>query len=330
MTRLAHARVRTEGYDALLLLKKAGLTAAQIDDPASRINVRDQVRFLNLAAEALHDDLLGFHLAQVAELREAGLLYYIMSSSEMLTEALQRCGRYSSIVNEGIRLKYDDRNDLRVAFDCVAVSRHLDRHQVEFVAATLVRISRQLTGRELTPSRVKFVHHRNKVSHELSQLLGRKIQFGASTDEIVFAAPAASAPLLCADMYLNRLLTKYCEEALARRPSHFGVFRPVIENAIVPLLPHGGVQVDDIARRLSLTQRTLARRLSMEGTTFSGVLEDLRSDLARRYLTDKTLSISHIAWLLGYQEASAFAHAFKRWTGKTPREARRELSGSSG
>jgi AraC-like DNA-binding protein len=56
--------------------------------------------------------------------------------------------------------------------------------------------------------------------------------------------------------------------------------------------------------------------------TFAGILADLRVDLAKRHLTDEDLAISQIAWLLGYQEVSAFAHAFKRRTGKTPREAR--------
>jgi AraC-like DNA-binding protein len=60
----------------------------------------------------------------------------------------------------------------------------------------------------------------------------------------------------------------------------------------------------------------------LEGVTFSEVLESLRGDLAKQYLSDADLSISRIAWLLGYQEVSAFTHAFKRWTGKTPREAR--------
>ena len=64
----------------------------------------------------------------------------------------------------------------------------------------------------------------------------------------------------------------------------------------------------------------------MEGVTFSEVLESLRSDLARRYLADESLSISQIAWLLGYQEVSAFTHAFKRWTGMTPREARTRIA----
>jgi AraC-like DNA-binding protein len=95
-----------------------------------------------------------------------------------------------------------------------------------------------------------------------------------------------------------------------------------LENEIVQLLPHGKTQMGEIARRLGMSKRTLARRLSSEGLTFAGILADLRVDLARRHLTDENLAISQIAWLLGYQEVSAFTHAFKRQTGKTPREVR--------
>ena len=95
-----------------------------------------------------------------------------------------------------------------------------------------------------------------------------------------------------------------------------------VENAIVPLLPHGAVRAPLIAAQLGLSQRTSARRLASEGVTFSAVLDSLRAGLAKQYLSDPDLSISQIAWLLGYQEVSAFTHAFKRWSGKTPREAR--------
>jgi len=56
--------------------------------------------------------------------------------------------------------------------------------------------------------------------------------------------------------------------------------------------------------------------------SFSKLLEDLKIHLAKRYLADKELSISQVAWLLGYQESGAFSRAFKRWTGETPRDAR--------
>jgi AraC-like DNA-binding protein len=66
----------------------------------------------------------------------------------------------------------------------------------------------------------------------------------------------------------------------------------------------------------------MARRLVAEGLTYSEILESLRRDLAGQYLAEPGLSISQVAWLLGYEETSAFTHAFKRWMGMTPREAR--------
>ena len=100
----------------------------------------------------------------------------------------------------------------------------------------------------------------------------------------------------------------------------------MVENAVVPLLPHGKAQTSEIARQLGVSQRTFARRLSQEGLTFSELLDSLRSDLAHRHLADQDLAISQIAWLLGYREVGAFSHAFKRWTGKTPGKARAEYA----
>jgi AraC-like DNA-binding protein len=90
------------------------------------------------------------------------------------------------------------------------------------------------------------------------------------------------------------------------------------------LLPHGKVQIKEVARKLGTGPRTLARRLASEGLTFRGVLDALRSDLAKRHLADHDLSISKIAWLLGYSDVSAFANAYKRRTGQTPRETRQQ------
>ena len=322
ITRLAYARAQAEGMNTDPLLKSAGITQQQIDDPAARLNVRDQISFLNLAADALQDDLLGFHLAQSCELRAIGLLYYVAASSETLGQALQQAARYSSFVIEGVSLKYGNGDDAGITFHYVGVSRHLDRHQMEFFATTTVRICRQLTGQRVTPIRVKFTHRRDPISSELAEFFGDNIEFGAAIDEIVFAPQIGLLPVVSADPYLNKLLINYCEEALARRPANLSSFRSAVENAIVPLLPHGKAQAAEIAGKLGVSQRTLARRLTLEGVTFSEVLESLKSSLAQRYLADESLSISQIAWLLGYQEVSAFTHAFKRWTGKTPREAR--------
>ena len=90
----------------------------------------------------------------------------------------------------------------------------------------------------------------------------------------------------------------------------------------MPLLPDGKANVKDVAQKLGMSQRTLARHLASEGLTFVGMLKELRVDLAKRDLADRDLSISQIAWLLGYKDVSSFTHAFKRWTGDTPRTTR--------
>jgi AraC-like DNA-binding protein len=141
-------------------------------------------------------------------------------------------------------------------------------------------------------------------------------------DEIAFEKRVAELPVVSADPYLNRLLLEYCEEALSHRRLTRGSFRSSVENVIAPLLPHGRARADIVAHELGVSPRTLARRLEAEDLTFSSLLQKLREDLARRYLADDHLSVSQIAWLLGYREIGAFSHAFKRMTGKTPREAR--------
>jgi AraC-like DNA-binding protein len=322
LTRLAYAHAKASGIDPKSFLKKASLTLDQIKNPDLRLRVDNQINFLTLVASALRDDLLGFHLAQPLDPRELGFLYYISASSETLGDALQRLARYASIANEGISLRYVDGKNIRMEFHYVGVSRHLDRHQIEFFATGLVRLCRYLTGTSLLPAHVRFTHRGDSKRRELIEFFGREIEFGATVDDVSFATTMKLMPIASADRYLNEFLIRYCEEALSRRSARRSSLRSTIENAIVPLLPHGLVSLEGIAGSLGLSQRTLARRLSSQKLTFSDILQDLRIDLAKRYLADRTLSISQIAWLLGYQEVSSFTHAFKSWTNKTPQQFR--------
>jgi AraC-like DNA-binding protein len=77
-----------------------------------------------------------------------------------------------------------------------------------------------------------------------------------------------------------------------------------------------------IAKALGMSERTLGRKLAQEGSSFMEVLQQLKSEIAVRYVEDPALPISRIAWLLGFEEVSSFSHAFKRWTGKSPRRMR--------
>ena len=79
-----------------------------------------------------------------------------------------------------------------------------------------------------------------------------------------------------------------------------------------------------MAKTLAVSVRTLSRKLGEEGTTYAEVVDGLRRSLALQYLREPGMSLSQIAWLLGYEGSTSFNHAFKRWTGRSPTETRNE------
>jgi AraC-like DNA-binding protein len=322
LTRLAADRVRRAGIKLQPLLSRVGLTVDQIDDPERRISASNQIAFLEAAAEALNDNLLGFSLAEEFDLRDLGLLYYVMASSDTLGDALKRAARYSRITNEAIVLEYQEAREPRLRLVYSGIPRHTDHQQIEFCIAAMVRASRVLSGRRFFPERVSFSHVRSGGIAKFIGSLGKDFEFGSDADEIDFPAGSAEWTLVDADARLNKILLKTCEESLSPRKSNTGRFRTAVENAISPLLPHGQAKASVAAKKLGMSERTLIRRLAEEGVTFNEILQQLKASLAIRYLEEDGMPISRIAWLLGFEEASSFSHACRRWTGKSPRELR--------
>jgi len=305
----------------------AGLTIGDIEDRKRRLDARGQVRMIQLAAEALQDDCFGFHLARDFQLGEVGLLYYVLASSERLADALRNAQRYLAINNEGVRLNVSSERALAIGLEYRNIDRLADRHQIEFWLITLVRICRTITSSRFAPTQIKLRHFRPETPADVRSYLGCEIDFAADRDETVFPLVTGSLPVVGADAHLNRLLLEYADEALCNRASGRASIRSQVEGQIAQLLPHGRANASEIALRLGMSRRTLARSLSAEGADFSGVLETFREALAKRYLREEELAISEIAWLLGYKEVSSFTHAFARWTRLTPKAFRNSNGG---
>ncbi|MCB5173889.1 AraC family transcriptional regulator [Microvirga lenta] len=324
LSKLAADRAALVGLDVGHLFRKAGISAVTATGSESRINVRNQIEFLNVTAEALQDKLLGFHLARESDLRELGALYYVMASAAKLGETVDYAVRYSFVINDAIQI-HKAANSLSMEFEHVGVERHIDTHQIEFWATSLLRMARIFTGRELVPVSAEFLHQSKGDVSELERYYGCGVNFGSQRDRIVFDPQDAELRNATADPFLNKFLVEYYEGILDRRQLKQNPLRIRVENAITPRLPHGAAVVGNIASDLGMSARTLSRRLAEEGLTFSGILDDIRSNLAIRYLQNNDLSISQIAWLLGYTEVSSFVHAFQRWTGKSPTHLRRQI-----
>jgi len=146
-----------------------------------------------------------------------GLLYYVMASSQTLGDALKRIARYSKITNEALVFGYREGNRLIVNLSYSGVPRHSDRHQIEFCMFAALRICRVLTGQNIVPQHFSFSHYRSQGTSEMARFVGTKVEFGADTDEFALNLDARALPLIHSDPYLNDLLLKYCEAALADR-----------------------------------------------------------------------------------------------------------------
>jgi AraC-like DNA-binding protein len=136
-------------------------------------------------------------------------------------------------------------------------------------------------------------------------------------------------PLVRADAGLCAVLERHARELLERLPratSLSGRIRQLVAGDLVKGVPSPA----EVARRLHMSGRTLQRRLREDGTSHRALVDELRRDLAMRYLGEREIGIAEVAFLLGFSEASAFHRAFRRWSGTTPSAYRRSLEDAVG
>ena len=290
-----------------------------------------QAKFLDYAAEALDDSAFGLHLAEMTDPRDAGILFYVASGAKDFGEALALFERYFRIVNEAVRFKLTrTREGLAAEVEFIGLRSHMVRQNAEFGISVILNALREMAGRKVRPTRAAFVHARNSDLRDFKSFYGCTVEFGraanegASSDLLEFSDAALAIPLITTDAKLIEALQPFCDMAAKERQTAAGTLRAAVESEAERMLPHGKATAQTVAKALALSVRTLSRRLAEEGTTYAGVLDQLRQSLALQYLTDPGISVSQIAWLLGYEGSTSFNHAFKRWTGHSPSAARNQ------
>ena len=307
------------------LLERAGISRHAFGGRPRRISAAAQSAFLECAAEALGDSAFGLHLAEAANPREAGLLFYVASASKNVSEALAHLERYLRIVNEAVRLQLKQAPDGVVGeFSFTSLARHGARQNVEFGVAIITKGLRELVGRNIRPMRVTFVHPRNSHLREFERFYLCPVEFAASSDQLSVFKETLALPLITEDPYLLEALQPLCEEAAKERRTAPGSLRSSLENEVQKLLRHGKAERHAVAKALGMSTRTLSGKLAEEDTTFEDVVDRMRQSLALQYIKERELSLSQIAWLIGYEGSTSLNHAFRRWTGRSPSAMRSE------
>ncbi len=324
-TRLALARLEREGQDGSRLLALSGLSAA-ILRRRQRFGLASQLRFLDLAAGALNDPCLGVRIAGELELRELGLVYYVVASARTAREGLTQLARYVGISNDSINIAVTEAGgSARVSLSFAGTSLpRSDRQFAELVVAAMLRAFREITQEPVVPTEVRFAHPAGAAVQEVAAALGvASVRFDAEDDGFTLDASVLALPLPGRDDYLQALIRDYCDEALGRRATESVGLRAVVEQEIGRLITTGQPTARAVATSLGMSLRTFTRRLAEQGTSFGDILDQQRRDLAMLYLDDPAISLGQMAWLLGYSETTSFNHAFRRWTGTSPSRLRR-------
>jgi AraC-like DNA-binding protein len=310
------------GIDPEPALIGAGISRRQLSQDDVGLPVGCQYRFLELAAAEANDQLLGLHVAAEMDLRSIGILFYLTGSAPTVSEALENLVRYSQTTNEALAVEISRRRD-----ETILAVRHVQefdephRQFFELLAHWFVRTLHKETNRDFTLSRVTFTHARNSDLKEVHHLLRCPVEFAQAVDSWILPQRVMDLPIVSGDSQLLKILSAHADDLLAARHSATGL-QSMVANQLASLLPSGESRAAVVARQLGMSQRSLTRHLAEEGTNFGEILEQLRQRLAARYLADDRMSVQQIAWLLGYSEVGAFNHAYKRWTGTTPRQTR--------
>jgi AraC-like DNA-binding protein len=311
-----------KGVDAEPLLSKAELSRRQLTQDPGGVSVVSQHRFLDLAAIQMGDPLLGLHVAAEIDLREIGLLFYLTAASATVSGALEYLARYAITTNEEIRLEISYHDDEAVLTFLPVMALDVPRGQhSELIALAFNRVLRSLTNRDFVPLRMTFAHARKSGLKEVHCILRCPVEFAQATDSWVLSRSVMKLPILSEDSRLLGILEAHADHLLTERQA-IGGLQGMVDNQLVSALSSGRVQAADIAHQLGMSVRSLRRQLAEEGTSFGDILDRVRRRLALRYLEDERVSIQQTAWLLGYSEIASFSHAFKRWTGTSPRHAR--------
>lgn len=319
--------LRQQGLELGPVLAAAGLNEAALADPDRRIEASAEERAF-LAAEQLSGDAnIGLHVGCSLRPTHFGLLGHLMLTSRQLHELFELHGRYAQLVGNDISAHYT----LRGEEMCLEVQVHparglYHRHCTESNLAGWISTARWLAGQALSPLRIEFPHAAPADTREQEALFACPLRFGSEHLRVHFPARYAALPLLHGDSGLKQTLELEARRrllALRVEQSHGDLRLAGIRQHIADRLPHGAPELSSVAAALDLSARSLQRQLDGLGTSYTGLVEVVRQDLARRYVDDASLSLVDVALMLGFAEQSSFQRAFRRWFNMTPGEYRR-------
>jgi AraC-like DNA-binding protein len=317
-----------EGFDPKPILARVGIPESALEDSRTRFPQSIFQTLWQAASEVTGDPAIALRVSTRVKTSALGIIGYLASTSESGRNAFELVKGLTPLLWEDFEC--DLESDGEVAFiRCSTGSQSVaSRFTREYSIGLTVTMSRAIGAARSDPLEARFSYAAPPYADEYERILGLPVRFDADEDGVLLPISMMDSLNPSADAALRQLLERYAADQLARIPTK-ARFAQRIRACILSMLPLGSLTADTIAAQFSMSNRTLRRRLQEEDTSYQEILDDVRAELARHYLTKERRGIDEVASLLGFSDPSAFTKAFRRWTGHTPADYVRTCSSSS-
>jgi AraC-like DNA-binding protein len=319
-TRVIVDALHSLGIDPAPTLLEGGFAADSFTDPNARLPALATARMWRSASARAGDPAFGIYASRFVRPATFHALGYAVFASTSLRDALDRLLRYSHLVSDAAELSLDTSpSEVTLSFvarpDAVHTPGVPSDEAIDAVTSLIVRTCRVLTDPSfaLRAIQLRRAEPANPVVHE--RFFRCPLRFGAREEALTFDARELDRRLPTANPELARHNDDLVQRYLA------GMREGTVVDRLRRILSQhlsGDASPSKLAGLLGMSGRSLQRRLQEHGTSYAQVLRDTRRDLAMSYLVQHECSITEIAFLLGFEDASAFARAFRSWTGVTP------------
>jgi AraC-like DNA-binding protein len=306
------------GHDVEALAAGAGITLAALDDPESRIPCTTYETVVRLAQQTKPTANLALRLAMNVPIGAFPLLDYLILTCDDIAAGVSQLSRYFRLVGNPMVF------DVREEIDPIRVAmKGGPAFTMEYSASIMVLHFREETDGRFAAASIHFTHQPDDW-REFERVLGCPVEAGAAWNGVSISREVWQLPLRRRDAVLRGVLESQARDIIDRLPPAGTAAAEVKRLLDAEVASGADTRIDNVARRLATSPRTLQRRLAAEGLSYQKVLDDWRRDAAQRHLAASALSIGEIAYLLGFSEPAPFHRAFKRWYGVTPQTFRQD------
>lgn len=309
------------------ILGAAGIERTLVDNPEGRMALGSLGRFFQEASIDLRDPLVGLHMAALIPFGTHQMSDYLLSSSPTLGEGLGRFIKYFPILHQEMSWILRHEGNRAVLELQLFDERLYDRQIIEYEVSLLLSRLRSASQKEIEIVDVHFKHEPAADSELYIKGLGTTVHFKKPQNLILIDADALLMSCVESNSHLSDLLLRSAEEKLQSLPNDQERQDPIVEKCDRFLREHlkdGQATIEDLSKFMGMSPRTLQRKLSDLGMSFSDILQETRFQVSQNLLSDESLSLAEVAFLTGFSEASAFHRAFKKWTGVTPVQWRKD------